>query len=1048
MNKNKKDGDLFIVDNNVSGWTGLKYLEQWTEISTNFDIATGYFEIGSLLALDGHWQKLEKIRILMGDEITIRTKKAILEALVKRSKKNINSNLENEKEDNPFLDGVPAIIEAIAKGQIECRVYDKGKFHAKTFITHAKLDVVGSKALVGSSNFTKPGLTDNIELNVQIQSPSEVTQLQKWYEEFWEEGVDISEDILKVVEPHAKKWMPFDIYAHSLNELFKDREVSSSYWEENESIIFPKLDQYQKEAYWSLSKISNRFGGAFLCDGVGLGKTFVGLMLLEKMIRKDKKHVVLFAPKGAREGVWDPLIKDLLPDLSGTYFSNLAVFNHTDLNREGEFPDEFKKISEIADVIIIDEAHHFRNKGRHGDPETGEKRSRYYKFKDFIQKGNQNKKLFMLTATPINNKLTDMRNMIELFTNKDESYFSRTLGIHNLTGHFIKLEKQLKNIHGDSAQHLSENLEVVNSFLNSDELFENLIVQRSRSYVKKSQTQENGASAIFPIRQKPQVAEYSLFKTYKTLLDKIEIAFNRSSPLFSLAVYDPLDYFTGDPADIEDYEMKKGRSGNIVSLIRTGFLKRFESSVTSFETSCDRILRKLLAFQKKHCETPEEIKQLEDWLEKNDALLGYSTAKQIELWGDEDDEIELFPSELLERWEYLERDQYKVNEIIKETFKDLDELAVFLEETKKFKPKNDDKLNKLIRMLKTKKFAQRKVIVFTEFADTARYVEKQLKENNINGVARIDGGSSGSRFSAVREFSPYYNHTSSRELKANNINEIRVLITTDVLSEGLNLQDCNLLINYDIHWNPVRLMQRIGRIDRRMNKDIEKKLIAAHPELSADRGKAFFYNFLPPDELNRLLSLYTTVTKKTLLISKTMGIEGRQLLTPEDDYEALREFNAGYRGERSLMENLHLDLQKMLKEIPELKDQLNTMPGAIFSGRALPKKGIKSIFFCFRLPGWDEDNADFLNGAGPCRWYLYDVSKKVILEEIADIIDSVKCKQETPRKVSSKPETLKEIRDNIKRHIKNTYLKKVEAPLQDKNNNKISPKLVAWMEIN
>ena len=224
---NKKDGDLFIVDNNVSGWTGLKYLEQWTEISTNFDIATGYFEIGSLLALDGHWQKLEKIRILMGDEITIRTKKAILEALVKRSKKNINSNLENEKEDNPFLDGVPAIIEAIAKGQIECRVYDKGKFHAKTFITHAKLDVVGSKALVGSSNFTKPGLTDNIELNVQVQSPSEVTQLQKWYEEYWEEGVDISEDILKVVEPHAKKWMPFDIYAHSLNELFKDREVSS-----------------------------------------------------------------------------------------------------------------------------------------------------------------------------------------------------------------------------------------------------------------------------------------------------------------------------------------------------------------------------------------------------------------------------------------------------------------------------------------------------------------------------------------------------------------------------------------------------------------------------------------------------------------------------------------------------------------------------------------------------------------------------------------------------------------------------------------------------
>ena len=158
-----------------------------------------------------------------------------------------------------------------------------------------------------------------------------------------------------------------------------------------------------------------------------------------------------------------------------------------------------------------------------------------------------------------------------------------------------------------------------------------------------------------------------------------------------MAVYDPLDYYTGDPADIDDYEMKKGRCGNIVSLIRTGFLKRFESSVSAFETSCDRILRKLLAFQKKHCETPEEKDQLQNWLDKYEPLLNYSSTKQLELWGEEDDdEIELFPSELLERWEYLDRENYKVADIIQETFHDLDELAVFLEETKKFKPENDD----------------------------------------------------------------------------------------------------------------------------------------------------------------------------------------------------------------------------------------------------------------------------------------------------------------------------------------------------------------------
>ena len=388
-------GDLFIVDNSISGWTGLKYLKEWTEISTGFDIATGYFEIGALLALDGHWQKLDKIRVLMGDETTRKTKRLLLEALKEKAEDAIESNLEAVKDDNPFLNGVAAIINAIKSGQIECRVYNKSKFHAKAYITHPKLEVVGSKALVGSSNFTKPGLLQNVELNVQIQSASEVAQLQEWYEEHWECSENISEDILRIIRRHVEAWSPFDIYSHALRELFRDREESANVWEENESLMFPILDQYQKEAYWSLVKIANRFDGAFLCDGVGLGKTFVGLMLIERMVR-EKKHVVLFAPKGAKEGVWDPKLRELLPDLFGTDFSNLAVFSHTDLNREGGFPERFKRIAEIADVVIVDEAHHFRNQGRQGDTETGEKRSRYYKFMDLLHEGNPNKKLFLL----------------------------------------------------------------------------------------------------------------------------------------------------------------------------------------------------------------------------------------------------------------------------------------------------------------------------------------------------------------------------------------------------------------------------------------------------------------------------------------------------------------------------------------------------------------------------------------------------------------------------------------------------------------------------
>ena len=145
-------GELFIVDNSEANWKGLRYLQEWTEIASAFDIATGYFEIGALLALDGQWQKLDRIRILMGDEVTARTRQAILDGLRRHIVQKLDASLESEKETNDFLRGVAAIVEGMRAGKIECRVYSKRKFHAKTYITHPRLAVVGSVALVGSSN--------------------------------------------------------------------------------------------------------------------------------------------------------------------------------------------------------------------------------------------------------------------------------------------------------------------------------------------------------------------------------------------------------------------------------------------------------------------------------------------------------------------------------------------------------------------------------------------------------------------------------------------------------------------------------------------------------------------------------------------------------------------------------------------------------------------------------------------------------------------------------------------------------------------------------
>src|SRR5262249_31972081 len=160
----------------------------------------------------------------------------------------------------------------------------------------------------------------------------------------------------------------------------------------------------------------------------------------------------------------------------------------------------------------------------------------------------------------------------------------------------------------------------------------------------------------------------------------------------------------------------------------------------------------------------------------------------------------------------------------------------------------------------------------------------------------------------------------------------------------LNLQDATLLINYDIHWNPVRLMQRIGRVDRRLNPDVEERLKADHPNPAPDRGKGAFWNFLPPPGLDDLLRLYKNVSHKTLLISKTLGIEGRKLLTPQDEFEALREFNADYEGETSVLEDLHLEYQKLLADDPTLAERLESLPGAVFSGRSADEAATPGTF--------------------------------------------------------------------------------------------------------
>jgi phosphatidylserine/phosphatidylglycerophosphate/cardiolipin synthase-like enzyme len=234
--------ELFIVDNSDTDWKVRRYLHDWCQISKAIDVATGYFEIGSLLALEDEWQKVDQIRILMGDEMSRRTKHAFDQGL-RQITHRLEDSLELEKEKNDFLVGVPAIVEAIRSGKIACRVYRKEKFHAKAYITHARLEVVGASALVGSSNFTYPGLSENVELNVQITGrPASV--LQEWYEDHWNEAEDVTSEILRTIERHTREYSPFEVYSRALHEFFRRYELTDREWLEKESRVYHVLDQF------------------------------------------------------------------------------------------------------------------------------------------------------------------------------------------------------------------------------------------------------------------------------------------------------------------------------------------------------------------------------------------------------------------------------------------------------------------------------------------------------------------------------------------------------------------------------------------------------------------------------------------------------------------------------------------------------------------------------------------------------------------------------------------------------------------------------------
>ena len=432
-----------------------------------------------------------------------RAPKQALLAGVRHTEQLLDDSIEREKEKNDFLDGVPAIVEAMRSGQIECRVYRRTSSTPRP--TSPTPDTRWSAPRRWSAPATSPipGLTDNIELNVQMRR--EVELLQEWYERHWDEAEDITPRSSSVIERHIREYTPFEVYAKALQEFFRGHELTAGEWENTESEVYAKLDQYQKEGYQALMKIARQ-----LRRRVPLRRRRSGQDLrrpdADRAARRARAQARgAVRPQGGPQGGLGAAPAGGTCRTSGAEPATSATWPSSTTPTccaGGEYPERLERIREMADAIVIDEAHHFRNPGVRAEEEE-ERRSRYWQLFDICA----GKQVFMLTATPVNNRLLDLQHMIELFSQQDPGHFKAApLGIHSLPGLLPQAREGAGAVArpgrpGGSTATSRSTRPSSSRVLAGDELFRELVVQRSRAYVQESQKKHGGPKTIFPKRE-------------------------------------------------------------------------------------------------------------------------------------------------------------------------------------------------------------------------------------------------------------------------------------------------------------------------------------------------------------------------------------------------------------------------------------------------------------------------------------------------------------------------------------------------------------------
>ena len=870
-------------------------------------IAVGYFFISGLSAIIKPLKDTTKIRLLISNTTDKITAEALIEGfhtvketgvaiakishlskdrkgrVLSDSKGNAKRSLEYMSQTVYDKEVIESLLEMIRTKQLVVRVYPKEKLHAKAYIFEPKnTKFAQGMGIVGSSNLSIAGISHNSELNLKTYHAPDVNKLLQWFDNLWEDGLDFTEDFNIILQNSwaGKMHSPKKLFLKAAYLEYKDRleeqHKIDPIWEQT----FPKLFPFQKNAVDQGLTMFEMYGGIIIGDVVGMGKTYIGIALLKYLQLHEYRPLIICPPQLIP--MWEKFCEE--------YEVDAKILSRGKLSRESfELYRDYRYKS--RDLVLIDESHHFRNNNSR----------QYENLQQFMQA--QGARAILLTATPYSNNEMDIKNQIMLFHQTPQT----SIPPANETD----LDQYFRRVAKGEASLI--------------DLLRNIMIRRTRRYVlnqwgqedenKRKYLQVESERKYFPQRIM-KTERYDINKVYQRKYDTIVSYLSNpdqkpaGTRTLTLARYSLGLYLKKNYKRIKLYQDLGGAGESLIALIRTLLLKRMESSLEAFKQSITHFINTHGIFLKLLDEgiipigdvSYKEMYEMaqDDPDSINDPETINEFRKKIQDAGETKYKFEAFDIEKLTR--------DIQNDI--EIFETIDGLIHRLTE------KTDDKLHRLQSLL-DREYSGKKVLIFSEFATTARYLNEHLRWEGIK--EQIDS-ESGNVVDCARRFDPE-NNPGAVPLPESE--QISLLISTDVLAEGVNLQAGQVVISYDFHWNPTRLIQRAGRVDR----------------IGSKHESVMVHNFLLDQRMEEDFGLEACVDAKIDNIQQMIGEDYKILkedeqINPEDIY-------AIYKGDESILNREGdnplepSEFEKILLDIkikkPKFWDKLKSMPDGIRS---------------------------------------------------------------------------------------------------------------------